>query len=186
MPEGVAEGILRGIYRYQAGGASAQVHLFGSGPILNEALRAQKILAESYQIAADVWSVTSYNELRREALRVERWNRLHPDQPPQRPYIQTALEGAEGPVVAASDYMKMVPDQLAPWLPDRLASLGTDGFGRSENREHLRRHFEVDAESIAAAALSRLAREGKFGAKKIKKVFADLGVDTEKIDPAIA
>jgi pyruvate dehydrogenase E1 component len=187
MPQGVTEGILKGIYRIRgAESGEAQAQLFGSGPILNEALRAQRILAEKYEVAADVWSVTSYNELRREALRVERWNRLHPDQPPQRPYVQTALEGAEGPIVAATDYMKVVPDQIAPWLPGRLETLGTDGFGRSENREYLRRHFEVNAESIAAAALSRLVREGKFSAGNMKTVFSDLGVDTEKIDPAIA
>src|SRR5438552_1051859 len=131
MPEGVADGILKGIYRYKpAENGRAQLQLFGSGPILNEALRAQKLLAEKYEVAADVWSVTSYNELRREALRVERWNRLHPDQPSARPYILQALDGAEGPIIAATDYMKIVPDQVAPWLAGRLEALGTDGFGR--------------------------------------------------------
>ena len=187
MPEGVEEGILRGIYRYKAaekGPAAAQ--LFGSGPILNEALRAQGILAEKYGVAADVWSVTSYNELRRDALRVERWNRLHPGEKPRRPYLLQALNGVQGPIVAATDYMKVVADQVAPWLPGRLETLGTDGFGRSENREHLRRFFEVNAESIAAAALSRLARDGKFDLKRAKKAFAELGVNTEKIDPSLA
>ena len=117
------------------------MHLFGSGPILNEALRAQKILAEKYQVAADVWSVTSYNELRRDALEVERWNRLHPAEPERKPYLAQALEATEGPIIASTDYMKVVADQIAPWLPGRLVSLGTDGFGRSENREHLRKHF---------------------------------------------
>jgi pyruvate dehydrogenase E1 component len=187
MPEAVEEGILKGIYRLRAAdGAQAKVQLFGSGPIVNEALRAQQILVEKYGVAADVWSVTSYNELRREALRVERWNRLHPDQTPHRPYILQALEGAEGPIVAASDYMKVMADQLAPWLPGRLVALGTDGFGRSENREYLRRHFEVNAESIAAAALSRLAREGSIEAAKAQAAIAELGVDTEKIDPMLA
>jgi len=187
MPKGAEEGILRGIYKYQAAtNGNAEVQLFGSGPILNEALRAQKILEEKYRIAADVWSVTSYNELRRDALAVERWNRLHPAEPQQQPYILRALAGAEGPIIAATDYMKAVPDQLAPWLLNRLVSLGTDGFGRSDNREHLRRHFEINAESIAAAALSRLAREGKFDAQRAQQAFQDLGVDTEKIDPALA
>ena len=136
--------------------------MFGSGSILNEALRAQNILAEKYGVHSDVWSVTSYNELRRDALAIERWNRLHPAEPEKRPYILTALEGAEGPIVAATDFMKVVPDQLSPWLGRRLVTLGTDGFGRSDNREHLRRHFEVNAESIVAAALSRLARDGKL------------------------
>jgi pyruvate dehydrogenase E1 component len=187
MPAGVEEGILRGIYKVRpAAKGNAAVQLFGSGPILNEALRAQGILAEKYQISADVWSVTSYNELRRDALGIERWNRLHPAEPQKQPYILKALEGAEGPVVAASDYMKVVPDQLAPWLQNRLVSLGTDGFGRSDNRQYLRQHFEVNAESIAAAAMSKLAREGKFDAQRAQKAFAELGVDTEKIDPAIA
>jgi pyruvate dehydrogenase E1 component len=188
MPEGVdPEGILKGIYLYRAAQEGpAAVQLFGSGPILNEALRAQEILAERYGVASGVWSVTSYNELRREALGVERWNRLHPDQPPRQPYIVKALAGAQGPIVAASDYMKVMADQLAPWLPGRMETLGTDGFGRSDNRAHLRRHFEVNAESIAAAALSRLARDGRFDAQKAAAAFGELGVDTEKIDPARA
>ncbi len=187
MPKGAEEGILRGIYKYQPTViGQAAVQLFGSGPILNEALRAQKLLEEKYSVAADVWSVTSYNELRRDALAIERWNRLHPSQPQRQPYILSALDGAEGPIIAATDFMKAVPDQLAPWLTNRLVTLGTDGFGRSDNREHLRRHFEVNAESIAAAALSRLAREGKFDAHRAQQAFQDLGVDTEKIDPALA
>ena len=188
MPEGLdPEGILKGIYRYRAAsGAKAVVQLFGSGPILNEALRAQQILGESYGVAADVWSVTSYNELRRDALAVERWNRLHPDQAARTPYIEQALQGAEGPIIAATDYMKVVADQVSPWLPGRMESLGTDGFGRSDNRQYLRKHFEVNAESIATAALSRLARDGKFDPARAKAAFADLGVDTEKIDPARA
>jgi pyruvate dehydrogenase E1 component len=187
LPEGVnPEAVLKGIYRVQAAESKAVVQLFGSGPILNEALRAQKILAEQYGVPADVWSVTSYNELRREALGVERWNRLHPGSPERAPYIVEALAGAEGPIVAASDYMKVVADQLAPWLPGRLVTLGTDGFGRSDNREHLRRHFEVNAASIAAAALSRLARDGKFDMQKATAAFAELGVATETGDPARA
>jgi pyruvate dehydrogenase E1 component len=119
---------------------------------------------------------------------VERWNRLHPTEKAKQPYIVSALEKAkaQGPIIAASDYMKAIPDQLAPWLGTRLVTLGTDGFGRSDNRAHLRRHFEINAESIATAALSRLAREGKFDAKKAQKAFAELGVDTEKGDPARA
>ena len=188
MPRDVKpEEVLKGIYRFQAAEkGKAMVQLFGSGPILNEAVRAQGILASKFGIAADVWSVTSYNELRREALTVARWNRLHPDQPARVPYIVQALKGAPGPIVAASDYMKIVPGQLAPWLNGRLETLGTDGFGRSENREYLRRHFEVNAESIAAAALSRLARDGKFDPRQAAAAIAGLGIDTEKIDPARA
>jgi pyruvate dehydrogenase E1 component len=187
MPQGAGEGILRGIYRLRpATQGKAVAQLFGSGPILNEALRAQQILAEKYNLPTDVWSVTSYNELRRDALAVERWNRLHPSQKPRQPYILSALDGVAGPVIAATDYMKVVPDQLAPWLSERLVSLGTDGFGRSDNREHLRRHFEVSAESIAAATLSRLARDGSFDVQKAEKAFTELGVDTERGDPARA
>ncbi len=187
MPEGAQEGIVRGIYKLKAaakGKATAQ--LFGSGPILNEAVKAQQILAEKYGVQADVWSVTSYNELRREALAVERWNRLHPAEPEKTPYIVTALNGSKGPIIAASDYMKSVPDQLAPWLLNRLVSLGTDGFGRSDNREHLRSHFEVNAESIVAATLSKLARDGKFDATKAQKAIAELGINPENGDPAKA
>lgn len=185
MPAGVEEGILRGIYRLRpAPGGKPVAQLFGSGTILNEVLRAQEILAEKYGVQADVWSVTSYNELRREALGVERWNRLHPTEQEKIPYIVSVLSKAKGPIIAASDYMKAVPDQLAPWLTTRLVSLGTDGFGRSDNREHLRRHFEVNAESVVTATLSKLARDGKFDAKRAQKAFEELGVDTERGDPA--
>jgi pyruvate dehydrogenase E1 component len=188
MPEGSRDGILKGIYKFRPapGKGKAVIQLFGSGTILNEVLRAQEILNEKYGVSADVWSVTSYNQLRREALETERWNRLHPGEKERRPYILSALEGADGPIVAATDYMKIVPDQLAPWIGTRLTSLGTDGFGRSDNRDHLRRHFEVNAESVAAAALSRLTRDKKFDAKKIQAAFQELGVDTEKIDPVHA
>ncbi|HTV06396.1 MAG TPA: pyruvate dehydrogenase (acetyl-transferring), homodimeric type [Acidobacteriaceae bacterium] len=187
MPAGVQEGIVRGIYKLKAASkGKATVQLFGSGPILNEVLKAQEILAEKYGVQTDVWSVTSYNELRREAMAVERWNRLHPAEAEKTPYILTALNGAKGPIIAASDYMKSVPDQLAPWLLNRLVSLGTDGFGRSDNREHLRSHFEVNAESVVVATLSKLARDGKFDAAKAQKAIAELGIDPEKVDPAKA
>jgi pyruvate dehydrogenase E1 component len=185
MPEGVREGIVRGMYRFQAAkDGKAKAQLFGSGPILNEVVRAQGILAEKYGVACDVWSVTSYTELRREALGVERWNRLHPSHPEKVPYLVDTLKGAEGPIIAASDYMKVVADGLSPWLSGRVVSLGTDGFGRSDNREHLRRHFEVNAESIVAATLSRLARDGAFDMKRIQEAFTELGVDAETGDPA--
>ena len=187
MPEGVEEGIIKGIYKLNGvAKGKAKVQLFGSGPMMSEVLRAQKILAEQYKITADVWSVTSYNELRRDALRAERWNRLHPTEAEQKPYIQQVMESTEGPIIASSDYMKIVPDQVAPWLGGRLVSLGTDGFGRSENRDYLRRHFEINAESIVAAALSKLARDGKFNAKKAAQAIIDLGVNPDGIDPAIA
>ena len=184
MPEGCREGILKGIYKFRAGNAPAQAQLFGSGPILNEALKAQEMLRDKYGIETDVWSVTSYNELRREALATERWNRLHPAEAPRVPYINQVIDGEPGPIIVSSDYMKIVPDQLSPWLPGRLVTLGTDGFGRSENREHLRRFFEINAESIVCATLSRLARDGKLDANRAAAAFGELGVPTEVGDPA--
>lgn len=183
MPQGeaVVEGILRGIYRVSASEQGpARVQLWGSGSIFNEALRAQKLLWEKFRIPADVWSVTSYNRLRAEALDTERWNRLHPDSPPRKPYVQQVAESTEGPIVAASDYMKLLADQLAPWLGGRLVSLGTDGFGRSDSRPYLRRFFEVDSECIAAAALERLARWGELSPQEAARAIVELGVDPEK------
>jgi pyruvate dehydrogenase E1 component len=185
--EAIRDGILKGMYRYRASETGTAVaQLFGSGSILNEALRAQQILAERYQVAADVWSVTSYNELRREALAIERWNRLHPAAEPQVPYLVRALAGASGPIIASSDYIKAIPDQLSPWLPNRLHSLGTDGFGRSENREFLRRHFEISAEAIAQATLSALARSGAMDVQRAEVAIAELGFNADKKDPARA
>ena len=192
MPAGCEEGILKGIYKFRAAanGEATVCSCLGRGRFWNEVLRAQEILAEKYQIAADVWSVTSYTELRREAIATERWNRLHPAEPEKKTYNETALAGAKGPIIAASDYMKSLPDVMAPWLNEngkcRLVTLGTDGFGRSDNREHLRRHFEVNAESIAGATLSRLAREGKIKGKKAQAALAELGLDVEARDPARA
>jgi pyruvate dehydrogenase E1 component len=187
MPEGAAEGILRGLYKLKpAIEGEAVAQLFGSGTILNEVLRAQEILSSKYGVQTDVWSVTSYNELRRDALAVERWNRLHPAEKERLSYLQMTIAGTQGPIIAASDYMKVVPDQLSPWLTNRLVSLGTDGFGRSDNREHLRSHFEVNAESIVGATLSKLSREGKFKPKQAQKALAELGLDVEAGDPARA
>ncbi len=184
---GVREGILGGLYRFKVSDkGQAILHLFGSGPILNEAVRAQEILAQKYSIAADVWSATSYTELRRNCLETERWNRLHPEAPERKPFLLTAIEGATGPIIAASDYMKSLPDGLSPWLGNRLLTLGTDGFGRSDNREHLRRHFEIDAESIVAAALSKLAREGTIPGEKATQALAELGLSANQPDAAFA
>ncbi len=189
MPEGCEEGILKGLYLFQKSTVSkpkAKVQLLGSGSILNESVKAAAILAEKYNVAADVWSVTSYNELRREALHVERWNRLHPVEPAKVPYVQQILGGTDGPVIAASDYMKVVQDQIAPWLPGRFVALGTDGFGRSDNRVHLRKHFENDAAAIVVATLSKLSRDGKFDAKKAAKAIVEMGMDAERLDPSLA
>ena len=188
MPDiaNIQQGILRGLYLYQPSETgSAQVALFGSGPILNEALKAQKVLSEKYGVSASVWSVTSYTELRRDALNVDRWNRLHPSATPRKPYVQEVLGELDMPIIAATDYMKIVPDQISPWLPGRLTALGTDGFGRSENREHLRSFFEVDSASIAGAALSRLAQWGRFDAGRAQAAIAELGLQPDSLDPAL-
>ena len=155
MPEGAAAGVVRGMYRFRSAGhrskgTKSKIHLLGSGSILREAIRAQEILAEKYDLAADVWSVTSYKELRREALECERWNRLHPTAPARKSYLETLLSGEKGIFIAVSDYMKANAEMIQRWVPGGLMPLGTDGFGRSENRSSLRRFFEVDAECITS------------------------------------
>ncbi len=188
-PEGVSEGIIKGLYRFKPPlqeETAAQVHLFGSGAILNEALKAQVLLAEKFGIAADVWSVTSYKELYRDALQAERWNRLHPADKPRVPYIKSALRKCAGLFVAATDYLKMLPESVAAWLPGRLIALGTDGFGRSDGREHLRAFFEVDAAHIALAALQGLAEAGELDAKEVTKAIKKLKIDPDKDDPMTA
>jgi pyruvate dehydrogenase E1 component len=184
MPEGTAEGILRGLYRLRkAPGKGPRVHLFGSGPILMQALRAQELLAEHFGVAADVWSATSYRELRREALEVERWNLLHPLEKPRVSYVQQVLAKEEGPFVAASDFLRQVPEMVARWVPGGLFPLGTDGFGRSDTRPALRRHFEVDAECIAVAALTQLAQRGAVKPAVVQQAIGKLGINPEKISP---
>jgi pyruvate dehydrogenase E1 component len=189
MPEGALEGIVRGMYRCRPAPAKAKgtpVHLLGSGAILREAIRAQEILAERYQIAADVWSVTSYKELRRDALECERWNRLHPTAEGKRSYLEKVLAGEQGVFIAATDYMKALPEMITRWVPGGVVPLGTDGFGRSENRAALRRFFEVDAEFITVTALEQLARRGEFKPEEVQKAIKDLGIDPNKADPVRA
>ena len=178
------EGILRGIYRFRPSGRrfKLQAQLFGSGAIMIEVLKAQEIL-ERYKVAADVWSVTSYKELHRDALMVERWNRLHPDQDARTSYLEERLSGATGVVVAASDYLKILPDSLARHLPLPLVSLGTDGFGRSEGREELRDFFEVDGRHIAVATLKALADAGQLGNDVVEAAIGDLEIDADKLNP---
>jgi pyruvate dehydrogenase E1 component len=185
MPEGAELGILKGLYRFQSGpqGKKHKAHLFGSGPIIREALRAQKILAEEYDVSADVWSATSYRQLRREALETRRWNMLQPAAEPRKSYLESLLEKEEGVFVAVSDYMKIVPDQIAPWVPGGLISLGTDGFGRSDTRPNLRRFFEVDSELTVIATLYALAKIGKIRMDIVKRAIKDLDVDPEKAYP---
>jgi pyruvate dehydrogenase E1 component len=182
MPAGCEEGIINGMYRVSTVNVEGgqRVQLFGSGAILREALRAQTILAEKYHIASDVWSVTSYNQLRRDAQECERWNMLNPNQPPRVPYVSKILAGTSGPFIAASDYMRILAEQISPWVPGGLYALGTDGMGRSSSREALRRHFEVDAECITVAALTQLKKQGKCDGHCIATAVADLGIDPEK------
>ncbi len=189
MPKGVETGVLRGLYKFRSAarpGQRPRMHLFGSGTLLNEALRAQALLREKYDVAADVWSVTSWNELYRDALAVQRWNRLHPGEPPRRAFIEEQLSDEPWPVVATSDFISAVAERLCPWTPAGLTVLGTDGFGRSDTRASLRRHFEVDAEHVALAALTALARRGQFDASRLPQVIADLGLNPDAPDPAHA
>jgi len=187
MPEGVEDGILKGLYRFKPGPDKAKLkaHILGSGPIIREALRAQEILAGKYNVSADVWSATNYKLLRNDALRVERWNRLHPAEEPKKPQVRALLEKEKGVFVAVSDNMKIVPDQIAPWVPGGLTTLGTDGFGRSDTRERLRRFFEVDAESTVIATLHALAEKGQIERTLVAKAIKDLDVNPEKSHPTL-
>ena len=187
--EGTREGILKGMYKFRPSEkkkAKAQAQLFGSGTILLEVLKAQEILESKYDVAADVWSVTSYQELYRDAHAAERWNRLHPGETPKVPFVTKCLEGTEGVLIAASDYVKALPDSIDRWMPRRLTSLGTDGFGRSEGRVALRDHFEVDAKHIVQATLEALARDGKLKAADVQKAIKELGINPDKPNPHYA
>jgi pyruvate dehydrogenase E1 component len=187
MPEGAADGILKGLYKFKAGPEkpSLKAHILGSGPIIREALRAQQILAERFGVSADVWSATSYKLMRNDALRTRRWNMLHPTETPKKSYVESALEKEQGAFVAVSDNLKIVPDQIAPWVPGGLTTLGTDGFGRSDTREALRRFFEVDAESVVIATLHALAEKGQVEMGVVGKAIKDLGLDPEKACPEL-
>jgi pyruvate dehydrogenase E1 component len=190
MPPGVEDGIVKGLYLCRPAdakaGKSRRVQLLGSGVLLKDVIRAQEILAEKFEVAADVWSAPSYVQLRRDGIECDRWNLLHPDQEEHVPYVVSQLGPAEGPIVAVSDYMRAVPEMIAKWFPGRFLALGTDGFGRSDSRPALRRHFEVDAEHTAWAALVQLARAGKFPKKDLAKAQKDLGIDPNKVDPSFA
>jgi pyruvate dehydrogenase E1 component len=186
MPEGSREGILRGMYRLRTStkpDAKNKVNLFGSGAILNEVLRAQRILEDAYDVPVDVYSVTSYKELYRDAVECERWNLLHPGETERVPYVAQALEGTKGAYVAASDYMKVLPASIARWMPGRFDFLGTDGFGRSSNRAGLRDFFEVDARYVALAALRALARDGHVKKSVLKDAVQDFGINPDKANP---
>jgi pyruvate dehydrogenase E1 component len=209
LPAGAAEGIVRGMYKVSPAESlvgrisnpsegkdqqstdvalrdAPRVQLFGSGAILRQALEAQQLLAERFGVAADVWSVTSYSQLRREALECDRWNMLHSDKPPRRSHVEQMLEGVEGPFIAASDYVRTLPELIDRWVPGGLFPLGTDGFGRSDTRERLRRFFEVDAASITIAALYELSRRGKIDNARVAAAVRELDVDPEKVNPMTA
>jgi len=184
MPAGVEDGILKGMYLLQVGGrGKIRAQLMGSGTILREVLGAAELLIEDFGIPTDVWSVTSFNELRRDALTVERWNHLHPDSEPRKCYIEQAFAGRPGPYIAATDYMKIVADQIQRWVPGRFVSLGTDGYGRSDARAALRQHFEVDKRFIAVSALKALADEGALDQKSVAQAIENYGIDPDRPNP---
>jgi pyruvate dehydrogenase E1 component len=187
MPKGVEPGILKGLYKFRAAAhpsAPLRAQLFGSGAILPEVIKAQEILESKYNVAADVWSVTSYSELYREGHACERWNMLHPGEAPHVPYVTQCLNDAPGVLIAASDYVKALPDSIDRWLPRPLTALGTDGFGRSESRASLRDFFEVDYRYVVVATLAALARDGKLNAGVVDEAIKALGINPEKSNPA--
>ena len=189
MPEGAKDGILKGMYVCKPSSkpkAKLRAQLFGSGTILLQALEAQKILEEKYDVGADVWSVTSYVNLYRDGHACERWNRLHPAEKPRVPFVTQVTKDAPGVFVSASDYLKVLPDSIDRWLPKKLQALGTDGFGRSDSRAALRNFFEVDARHITVAALYALMQEKLVAPELVAKAINDLGIDSEKLNPAIS
>ncbi|HED08050.1 MAG TPA: pyruvate dehydrogenase (acetyl-transferring), homodimeric type, partial [Ignavibacteria bacterium] len=185
MPKGVKEGIIKGLYKFKASSKKSKLkaNLFGSGTILNEVIKAGEILEKKYNVAADIWSVTSYKELRNDALNAERHNLLNPDKQSKVSYISKMLNGEKGVFVSATDYVKAVPDSVAKWFPKKLYTLGTDGFGRSESRESLRDFFEVDAKHIVIAALTALSDEKQITKTQLTKAFKELKIDQKKRNP---
>jgi pyruvate dehydrogenase E1 component len=189
MPEGAEQGILKGMYKIRTAmnrKAKLRAQLFGNGAILNEVLRAQEMLEKQFGVAADVWSVTSYKCLYTDGIETERWNRLHPGEKQRVPYVAQCLDGAQGVLVAATDYLKTLPNMISKWMPRRLASLGTDGFGRSEGRTSLREFFEVDARFITLATLHELYQDGLLGKDVVQKAIEELGINPEKPNPVIS
>jgi pyruvate dehydrogenase E1 component len=189
MPEGVKDGVLKGLYRFRATSApdrKARAQLFGSGAILPEVIKAQEILESKYDVGADVWSVTSYGELYRDGHACERWNMLHPGEAPRVPYVAQCLKDAPGVLVAASDYVKALPDSIDRWLPRPLTTLGTDGFGRSENRAGLREFFEVDYRYVIVATLAALARDGVIARSVVQQAIKTHNINPEKANPAVS
>jgi len=189
MPDGSKDGILKGMYKYRATAkpkAKARAQLFGSGAILPEVIQAADVLESKYDVGVDIWSITSYSELYREGHACDRWNMLHPASPAKVPYVTQCLKDAPGVLVAASDYIKALPDSIDKWLPRPLVSLGTDGYGRSENRASLREFFEVDYRYVVVATLSALMREGKVPASAVEQALKTHNINPEKVNPAIS
>jgi len=192
MPEGAEEGIIKGLYCLQEGTRpkgkkkAPRAQLLGCGTILREAIAAAELLKGDFGVVADVWSVTSFNELARDGQAVERWNRLHPEDAPRQSYVVQCLQGTEGPVIAATDYMKAFAEKIHAFVPRRYSVLGTDGFGRSDSREALRRHFEVDRYHIAVAALKALADDGEVPVKTVSKAIKKYGINPDKPNPVTA
>ncbi len=185
MPDGIEDEIIKGLYRFRAGSGdhSQRAQILASGPLVPTALRAQEMLAQDHDVSVDVWSATSYHQMRLDALEAERWNRFHPDEPKRIPFVTSQLENAEGPVVAVSDHMKAVPDQVSRWIPAPFIPLGTDGFGLSGHRAALRRYFEIDAEHIVVATLAALAEFGELKPEQVKEALDRYGIDTERTSP---
>jgi pyruvate dehydrogenase E1 component len=198
LPAGAEDGILRGMYAVRhsrgtepapakAGGGGpenkSRVQLLGSGTILREVLAAAEILETKYGVAADVWSVTSYTELRRDGMDAERWNTLHPLEPQRTSYVEDCLAQTTGPVIAASDYVRALPDLIRTWVPRRYVALGTDGFGRSDTRENLRRFFEVDRSAVVIAALKALADEERVPPSVVQQAIAECGAAAADRNP---
>ncbi|WP_298622076.1 pyruvate dehydrogenase (acetyl-transferring), homodimeric type [uncultured Legionella sp.] len=185
MPEGVEDGIIRGMYVFKEHKKKSKHHvqLMGSGTILLEVIKAAQMLEEDYSITSDIWSVTSFNELRRDGLAIERHNALHPDEKAQECYVTAQLKDKEGPVIAATDYMRIYADQIRPYVPNRYVTLGTDGYGRSDTRERLRHFFEVDAKFIVLAALNALVAEGTIDKSKVTDAIKRYSINPDKLDP---
>jgi pyruvate dehydrogenase E1 component len=184
MPEGVREGIVRGMYAIRSGkAAKLRVQLLGSGAILREVLAAAELLEADWEVGADVWSCTSLNELRRDGLDCERWNLLHPEETPRQGWVERCLAGRSGPVIAATDYMRAHADQIRPYIAQRYKVLGTDGYGRSDTRKRLREFFEVDRHWITLAALKALADDGEVPATTVSAALARYGLDPKKPNP---
>ena len=187
MPEGVRDGIVKGLYRFSEGSRASSggagrpsVQLLGSGTILREVIAAAELLEQDFEISADVWSAPSFTELRREGMAVERWNMLHPEQEQRTPYVTRCLEGNRGPVIAATDYVRLFADQIRPYVPQRYVALGTDGYGRSDVRCKLRAFFEVDRFFIAVAALKALADDNSLPTSRVAEALQRYGIDAEK------